>query len=119
MTLASSFLVALVAISGVLVLLTIATTAHKALRAARARRQARVEARTGACSSEFSFHRYRRWRDLASAFLAAIVENVGYRQLHAWWRLQGLWRFIRRQDNGWGVMTRVGFTTPSPADEPA
>jgi cellulose synthase/poly-beta-1,6-N-acetylglucosamine synthase-like glycosyltransferase len=67
---------------------------------------------------EFSFHRYRRWRDLAAALLAAIAENVGFRQLHAWWRLQGLWRFIRRQDTGWGVMTRAGFM-PAPADEAA
>jgi hypothetical protein len=29
-----------------------------------------------------------------------VAENVGYRQMHAWWRLQGLWRFVRRQDTG-------------------
>jgi cellulose synthase/poly-beta-1,6-N-acetylglucosamine synthase-like glycosyltransferase len=58
---------------------------------------------------EFSFHRYRRWRDLGTGILAAMVENVGYRQLHAWWRLQGLWRFVRRKETGWGVMTRAGF----------
>src|SRR3954453_13745528 len=58
---------------------------------------------------EFSFHRYRRWRDLGTGILAAMVENVGYRQLHAWWRLQGIWRFVRRKETGWGVMTRAGF----------
>ena len=38
---------------------------------------------------EFSFHRYHRWRDLVATAIAAAVENLGYRQLHAWWRLQG------------------------------
>jgi cellulose synthase/poly-beta-1,6-N-acetylglucosamine synthase-like glycosyltransferase len=62
---------------------------------------------------EFSFHRYHRWRDLGAAVLAAAVENVGYRQLHSWWRLQGLWRFVRGQEASWGVMTRAGFdSTP-------
>jgi len=60
---------------------------------------------------EFSFHRYRRWRDLAAGVLAALLENVGYRQLHAWWRLQGLWRFVRGHEASWGVMTRAGFAT--------
>jgi len=67
---------------------------------------------------EFSFRRYPRWRDLAAALLAAVAENIGYRQMHAWWRLQGLWRFVRGHDAGWGVMTRTGFT-PQPADEVA
>ena len=61
---------------------------------------------------EFSFHRYSRWRDLGAAVLAAVVENIGYRQLHSWWRLQGLWRFIRGQEASWGVMTRAGFDSP-------
>ncbi len=62
---------------------------------------------------EFSFHRYHRWRDLGAALLAAVVENVGYRQLHAWWRLQGLWKFARGREATWGVMTRAGFD-PTP-----
>jgi hypothetical protein len=61
---------------------------------------------------EFSFRRYSRWRDLGAAVLAAVVENIGYRQLHSWWRLQGLWRFIRGQEASWGVMTRAGFDSP-------
>jgi hypothetical protein len=66
---------------------------------------------------EFSFHRYRRWRELASAAAAAALENVGYRQAHAWWRLQGLWRFLRGRDCGWGTMTRVGFPRRHTATE--
>jgi hypothetical protein len=53
-----------------------------------------------------------------AALFASMADNVGYRQLHAWWRLQGLWRFVRGHDAGWGVMTRTGFTL-APADEAA
>ena len=58
---------------------------------------------------EFSFHRYGRWRDLAVSLGVAFVENVGYRQLTAWWRLQGLWAALRRRQQVWGVMSRRGF----------
>jgi cellulose synthase/poly-beta-1,6-N-acetylglucosamine synthase-like glycosyltransferase len=58
---------------------------------------------------EFSFRRYRRWQDLWSILGAAIVENLGYRQLTSWWRVQGLWSALRRHPPVWGVMTRTGF----------
>jgi cellulose synthase/poly-beta-1,6-N-acetylglucosamine synthase-like glycosyltransferase len=61
------------------------------------------------CVEEFSFHRYSRWRDLATAVVAAVVENVGYRQLTAWWRLQGLWSALTGRRQVWGTMTRSGF----------
>ena len=60
---------------------------------------------------ELAFHRYARWRDLATALAVAVVENVGYRQLHAWWRLRGLVAFLRGGQAQWGVMTRTGFST--------
>jgi cellulose synthase/poly-beta-1,6-N-acetylglucosamine synthase-like glycosyltransferase len=60
---------------------------------------------------EFTFHRYPRWRDLAVAFAAAVLENVGYRQLHAWWRLRGLVAMLRRRTGHWGAMPRAGFDT--------
>jgi cellulose synthase/poly-beta-1,6-N-acetylglucosamine synthase-like glycosyltransferase len=60
---------------------------------------------------EFSFHRYGRWRDLAVSVGVALVENLGYRQLTALWRLQGLWAGLRRREQVWGVMTRQGFGT--------
>lgn len=65
---------------------------------------------------EFSFHRMRSWRDLAVAFFASFLENVGYRQLHCWWRFKGLVWWVTRGDNAWGVMPRQGFgTTITPA----
>lgn len=63
---------------------------------------------------EFSFHRYGRWRDLGTAVWASVAENLGYRQITAWWRVQGLWAAITRRRQVWGTMTRQGF---SEADE--
>lgn len=63
---------------------------------------------------EFSFHRYGRWRDLGLALLAAVAENLGYRQLTALWRVQGILDALRGSDHVWGEMTRTGF-----GDEPA
>jgi cellulose synthase/poly-beta-1,6-N-acetylglucosamine synthase-like glycosyltransferase len=62
---------------------------------------------------ELGYRRYRRLRDLGVIVLAAVAENVGFRQLHAWWRLQGLWQFLRGKDVGWGTMTRAGFKAES------
>ncbi len=63
---------------------------------------------------ELSYHRYDRWRDLGVAIAAAVAENVGYRQLHSWWRIQGLWQALRGRHIEWGVMTRSGFATEAP-----
>jgi cellulose synthase/poly-beta-1,6-N-acetylglucosamine synthase-like glycosyltransferase len=60
---------------------------------------------------EFTFHRYPRWRDLGVALVAAVLENVGYRQLHAWWRFRGLLATLRGQPRHWGAMPRAGFET--------
>jgi cellulose synthase/poly-beta-1,6-N-acetylglucosamine synthase-like glycosyltransferase len=72
-----------------------------------------------AALEEFSFHRYRRWSDLWLTAVAALVENLGYRQLTAIWRLQGLWAVMRRSTVEWGVMTRVGFATAPPVSTPS
>lgn len=60
---------------------------------------------------EFTRHRNATWRDLAISAMAAIAENLGYRQLHAWWRFCGLLRAVTRRDAAWGAMARTGFTT--------
>lgn len=59
---------------------------------------------------ELSFPRYRRWRDLGAASLAAVAENLGYRQATAVWRVEGWWSALRGQAQVWGAMTRQGFT---------
>jgi cellulose synthase/poly-beta-1,6-N-acetylglucosamine synthase-like glycosyltransferase len=58
---------------------------------------------------EYSFHRYSRWRDLGAAVLASVLENIGYRQLTAFWRVQGAWSALVGSQHEWGVMTRTGF----------
>ncbi|MEV1289851.1 glycosyltransferase [Micromonospora sp. NPDC049679] len=63
---------------------------------------------------ESVFHRYNRPRDVVSALIAALLENLGYRQLTAVWRLQGAWAALRGHRPVWGVMTRQGFDSRSP-----
>jgi cellulose synthase/poly-beta-1,6-N-acetylglucosamine synthase-like glycosyltransferase len=61
---------------------------------------------------EFSYHRYRRRRDVLRLLGYALVENVGYQQLHAVWRALG-YVDIARGKTAWGSQRRRGFgTTP-------
>lgn len=60
---------------------------------------------------ELSFHKYPRWRDLLSTLASAVVENIGYRQATAVWRLEGWWQSLRGSRHEWGTMTRTGFDT--------
>jgi len=57
---------------------------------------------------DLSFHRYNSFRDRALLFWWALLENMGYRQLTVWWRLRGLWKFMRGRKD-WGAMERKGF----------
>jgi len=58
---------------------------------------------------ELTFHKYSRWRDLGSLLMASVLENIGYRQATAWWRLEGWWASVRGKKQVWGTMTRQGF----------
>jgi cellulose synthase/poly-beta-1,6-N-acetylglucosamine synthase-like glycosyltransferase len=60
---------------------------------------------------EATYHRFGAWRDLLVAVVAAVIENLWYRQLHAWWRLRGLVAAMRGREAAWGRMTRTGFRT--------
>jgi cellulose synthase/poly-beta-1,6-N-acetylglucosamine synthase-like glycosyltransferase len=62
--------------------------------------------------------RYERGRDLVLLLVYALIESCGYRQLTAWWRLQGLWRALTRRRH-WGEMARKGHGGPSSAEPPA
>ncbi len=57
---------------------------------------------------DVSFHRYTSGSDRLWLILWAVLENLGYRQLTVWWRLQGLWKFARGRTD-WGAMERKGF----------
>ena len=56
---------------------------------------------------ELSFHVYKDPRSLLILVAVAILENFGYRQLVALWRLQGLWQWATGTGKGWGQMTRI------------
>jgi cellulose synthase/poly-beta-1,6-N-acetylglucosamine synthase-like glycosyltransferase len=59
---------------------------------------------------ESELHRFPRTRDLLVLTGAAILENLGYRQLNQLWRLQGTLQWLRGAQS-WGEMTRKGFRT--------
>ncbi len=58
---------------------------------------------------ELTFHKYSRWTELSSLLIASVLENVGYRQATACWRLEGWWASLRGKKQVWGTMTRQGF----------
>jgi cellulose synthase/poly-beta-1,6-N-acetylglucosamine synthase-like glycosyltransferase len=57
---------------------------------------------------DVSFHRYETFRDRVLLLAWAMLENFGYRQITVYWRLRGLWKFLRGKKD-WGAMERKGF----------
>jgi cellulose synthase/poly-beta-1,6-N-acetylglucosamine synthase-like glycosyltransferase len=57
---------------------------------------------------EISFHIYGEVREILGLFIAAILENFGYRQLISWWRLQGVLGSLLSRRAEWGQMKRLG-----------
>jgi cellulose synthase/poly-beta-1,6-N-acetylglucosamine synthase-like glycosyltransferase len=66
---------------------------------------------------ELAFQRYTRMSDRMWLVFWALAENLGYRQLTAYWRLRGLVRYLRGRSD-WGAMERRGFA-PVPASRQA
>lgn len=64
---------------------------------------------------ELSFRRYDRPADLVTAVAATVLENVWFRQMTAWWRVQGSVQALRGSPQVWGTMTRAGFSLELPA----
>lgn len=52
-------------------------------------------------TEELTYHRYRAWRDFALLIYGAIAENVGFRQIYAWWRFKGIVDAILRRKATW------------------
>jgi len=66
---------------------------------------------------EHSFRRHRDGREIARLIGFSFVENVGYRQIVAFWRFLGFFDLVRgRRD--WGEMRRKGFSTMPEAPLP-
>jgi cellulose synthase/poly-beta-1,6-N-acetylglucosamine synthase-like glycosyltransferase len=64
---------------------------------------------SGLLLEEMSFHLYPRGKQLLMLGLIVILENFGYRQLNTYWRLVGLWRWLRQKESTWGTMKRKGI----------
>jgi cellulose synthase/poly-beta-1,6-N-acetylglucosamine synthase-like glycosyltransferase len=60
---------------------------------------------------EMALRRYPSVRQLLTLVAYAFVENLGYRQLTAWWRIRGLVRELRRVDAVWEPLDRKGFAS--------
>jgi cellulose synthase/poly-beta-1,6-N-acetylglucosamine synthase-like glycosyltransferase len=59
---------------------------------------------------EIQLRRFPRTSELLILAAVAVLENFGYRQLSNFWRLQGWWQYVRKQQS-WGTMTRRGFAS--------
>jgi cellulose synthase/poly-beta-1,6-N-acetylglucosamine synthase-like glycosyltransferase len=59
---------------------------------------------------EFSYQRYRNRREIARLLSWAVLENIGFRQLHDIWRALG-YVDIMRGKREWGAQQRRGFAT--------
>ncbi len=55
---------------------------------------------------ELSFHMYPKFRQLLLLYVVAILENFGFRQLTAFWRLAGLVRWLRGGKHEWETLAR-------------
>jgi cellulose synthase/poly-beta-1,6-N-acetylglucosamine synthase-like glycosyltransferase len=55
---------------------------------------------------ELIFHRYPKLRHILILFFVALLENVGYRQLTAVWRVTAFIGWVRGRPATWGAMTR-------------
>jgi cellulose synthase/poly-beta-1,6-N-acetylglucosamine synthase-like glycosyltransferase len=58
---------------------------------------------------DLAFRRHARARDLALLTAAAVLENLGYRQITVWWRVIAFWEYFRGQ-KAWGQMERRGLS---------
>ena len=57
---------------------------------------------------EITYKRYNDWKDVSRLVSYCFLEHFPYRQLHMIWRLQGLWQYLRG-DNDWRPLTRKGL----------
>ncbi|MEX0845754.1 MAG: glycosyltransferase [Balneolaceae bacterium] len=63
---------------------------------------------TSVLCEELSFRRYPTLGNIAYLTLYAFLENIGYRQIHTWWRFKGLIDYLKG-DKEWGKMVRLGI----------
>lgn len=60
---------------------------------------------------EITYRRYPKLTSVMKLLLYGILENFGYRQINAWWRVQALFQLVSGK-NSWGKIARRKFTKP-------
>jgi len=63
-------------------------------------------------AEEIAFKTYSSPKDVLILILYSFLENLGYRQIHAWWQITGLIDFMRGKKS-WGKIKRKGFQSNS------
>jgi cellulose synthase/poly-beta-1,6-N-acetylglucosamine synthase-like glycosyltransferase len=58
---------------------------------------------------EVTFQKYKRPKEFMFLLIACIFEQIGFRQLHLYWRIKGTWKFLIGEKS-WGKMVKKGFT---------
>ncbi|HEY7685925.1 MAG TPA: glycosyltransferase [Gemmatimonadales bacterium] len=64
---------------------------------------------------EISYRRYPTWEDLWKLLVCGILENFGFRQLLALFKIQAFWEYLRGLRR-WGMLERAGFHKGDPDD---
>jgi len=62
----------------------------------------------GVVQEEITVRRYTRWTDVARLLLYCLAEHFPYRQINMWWRLRGMWQYVRG-DVVWEKSERSAF----------
>ncbi|MGM0410978.1 MAG: glycosyltransferase family 2 protein [Bacillota bacterium] len=57
-----------------------------------------------------TFHKYKKLGEILNLFLFSVLESFGYKQLHTWWRLRGIFELIRKKET-WGEQNRKTFNS--------
>jgi cellulose synthase/poly-beta-1,6-N-acetylglucosamine synthase-like glycosyltransferase len=61
---------------------------------------------------EITYKRYNDWQDVARLVSYCFLEHFPYRQLHMYWRLKGIWQYLRG-DDAWRPVKRKGLQSAS------
>lgn len=59
---------------------------------------------------EITYKRYNDWKDVVRLVSYCFLEHFPYRQLHMFWRVQGLWQYLRG-DFAWKSLKRKGLAS--------
>jgi len=61
---------------------------------------------------EVTYKRYNDWQDVVRLVSYCFLEHFPYRQMHMFWRLRGIWQYLRG-DTAWEPLKRKGLQSAS------